>query len=102
MIPSGRIVHPLLGTTFIQSSVRELRIRKTIKGRKELKGEIRRLLLNILVNENDYIETPILVQKIGLFLFCVLFVISLPPPNSICSVFDCNNCNNINFILKQL
>ena len=29
----------------------------------KFKGEIRRLLLNILVN--DYIETPIIVQKIG-------------------------------------
>ena len=34
--------------------------------KKEFKGEIRRLLLNILVNENDNIETPIIVQKIGL------------------------------------
>ena len=34
--------------------------------KKEFKGEIRRLLLNILVNENDYIETPIIVQKIVL------------------------------------
>ena len=33
--------------------------------KKEFKGEIRRLLLNILENENDYIETPIIVQKIG-------------------------------------
>ena len=33
---------------------------------------------------------------------CVLLVISLPPLNSICSVFDCNNCNNINFTFKQL
>ena len=32
--------------------------------KREFKGEIRRLLLNILVNENDYIETPIIVQKI--------------------------------------
>ena len=32
----------------------------------EFKGEIRWLLLNILVNENDYIETPIIVQRIGL------------------------------------
>ena len=34
--------------------------------KKEFKGEIPRVLLNILVNENDYIETPIIVQKIGL------------------------------------
>ena len=34
--------------------------------KKEFKGEIRRPLLNILVNENDYIETPIIVQKIVL------------------------------------
>ena len=34
--------------------------------KKEFKEEIRRLLLNILVNENNYIETPIIVQKIGL------------------------------------
>ena len=34
--------------------------------KKEFKGEIRRLLLNIFVNENDYIEKPIIVQQIGL------------------------------------
>ena len=34
--------------------------------KKECKREIRRLLLNILVNVNDFIETPIIVQKIGL------------------------------------
>ena len=33
--------------------------------KKDFKGEIR-WLLNILVNGNDYIETPIIVQKIGL------------------------------------
>ena len=42
MIPLGRIAHPLLGTTSIQSSVRERRIRKATKGKKELEGEIRR------------------------------------------------------------
>ena len=82
---------------------------------KEFKAQIRRLLLNILVNENDYIETPIIVQKIGLanelqlvnfstfsLFFYELLVISLPPLHSFCFVFDCNNCNSINFILKQL
>ena len=34
--------------------------------KKVFKGEIRRLLLNILINENDYIEAPIIVQKIDL------------------------------------
>ena len=34
--------------------------------KREFKGKIRRILLNILVNENDYIEAPITVQKIGL------------------------------------
>ena len=34
--------------------------------KKEFKGEIRQLLLNILVNENYYIATPIIVEKIGL------------------------------------
>ena len=84
--------------------------------KKEFKGEIRQLLLNILVNENDYIVTPIIVYKICLATYLqlvnvvfinvstflgVFLVISLPPLNSICSVSDCNNCNNFNFILKQ-
>ena len=34
--------------------------------KKEFKGEVRWLLLKIVVNENGYIETPIIVQKIGL------------------------------------
>ena len=34
--------------------------------KKEFKREIRWLLLDILVKENDYIETPIIIQKVGL------------------------------------
>ena len=34
--------------------------------RKVFKGEIRCLLFDILADENDYIETPVAIQKIGL------------------------------------
>ena len=34
--------------------------------KKEFKREIRRLLMGILVNDNDYLETPIIIQKVGL------------------------------------
>lgn len=34
--------------------------------KKEFKREIRRLLLDILVNENYYLETPIIIHKVGL------------------------------------
>ena len=33
---------------------------------KVFKTQIRQLLLHILVQENDYIETPIIIQKVGL------------------------------------
>ena len=34
--------------------------------KKVFKRKIHRLLLDILVKENNYIETPIIIQKVGL------------------------------------
>ena len=43
----------------IQSTLRNL-------PKKVFKREIRRLLLDVLVKESDYIETPVIIQKVGL------------------------------------